>query len=113
VPIPIIAFILDKRDYKVATTMKRSAFELGLLKKLEELSNLPYNYWVFKYDDIMNYSMQSKSLFSHIFVAIHPFISVFTKFDAGISRFTRFSSYFLQVSLLALACVLVFGPWYR
>jgi hypothetical protein len=77
------------------------------------MTNEPIGYWIYKSDDIQNYQIRSKSLFSHILSAIHPIFNVFSKFDISISRLSRFYPFFLQISAFALICVAVFGPYYR
>lgn len=57
--------------------------------------------------------MPNKTLFSHYIARLHPFLSIFTKYDVLESRLLRFSIYFVQLSLYALICVAAFGKSYR
>lgn len=66
VVIPTVAIILDKKDYKAASSDMTSKSQIKLLEMIAKLSNEPVSYWIFKQDDVSNYSIASKSIFSHI-----------------------------------------------
>jgi hypothetical protein len=113
VGVPVAAYILDRKDYNHAIAKIENTSKRIFLENIAEVSGDSFALWKFKQDEAFTYSVPNKTLFSHYVARLHPFLSIFTKYDVLESRLLRFSIYFFQLSLYALICVAAFGKSYR
>ncbi|CDW85845.1 UNKNOWN [Stylonychia lemnae] len=111
--LPTILLILDKRDTKAIKQRKLDNNLKQQLVVISKYTSLPYKYWITRADEVLEFSQESKTIFSHFVQELHPIVNMLAKHDVLNSRITRFISYLLQLSLYALITVLVFGPSYR
>ncbi len=89
---PIVAFINDKLDYKA---LKYEIYDVSddLVRQIALRKGLPIEVVLYKkklYQRLMEIkSLSFCGLYRVFLVNLHPFISIFTKFDSELKRLVR------------------------
>eukprot|EP00347_Sterkiella_histriomuscorum_P002273 403368790 len=116
VVMPAIAIWRDMKDYQL---IQNGEFNISdeILKQIAAKKQKPYDAVVYNKQRYEKYlqieSLSFMTLFKIFLSELHPFFSIFTRFDFELKRTIRLMFIIYQVGLVAIICGLAFGTTYR